>query len=128
MRSNMSPSTFAYPPMTSNEKKVDEKKAATAVLSTTSKAAKKNEKSAEEIAAEKKAAEEKEAKEKVDAESAAKEAMLAMLEGLKTAGTVGVALYAEVYAPPQSYTPQSASSESVHISSVIVCICPHRLR
>ncbi|KAL1524590.1 hypothetical protein AB1Y20_019480 [Prymnesium parvum] len=100
IKSCMPPSTFAYPPMTSNEKKVEEKKALTATLSTTNKKKKADlEKDVNEKAAEEKAAAEKAAAEKA-AEKAAVEGMLKLLNDLEKKGSISSAIKAEISGAP----------------------------
>jgi len=114
IKSGAPPSTFAYPPMTSNEKKVEERKALTATLSTTNKKKKAVEQDAAEKAAEEKAAAEKKAAEEAAAEKAAVEGMLKTLGELEKKGALSAALKAELSG---AAAPAEGSKETMEVDA-----------
>ena len=110
-RSNMPPTTFAYPPMTSADKKQEKKEGPKAELSTTSKAAKRAARPAEEVEAEKREAEAKAAKEREEAVVAARDAMLATLGALEKSSAITPALKASLCgAPPPAAAGKDAAA------------------
>jgi len=120
IKSSVPPSTFAYPPMTSNEKKVEEKLKMTATLSTTSKAKKKkDERDPEEIKAEEEAAAKKAATEKAEREKTACEAMLTNLGELEKKGAISSALKAELAGASADGDTAMADASSTSVFAVI---------
>jgi len=112
LKSNAPPSAYAYPPPTSTDKKETASAAPTAVLSTSLKAAKARAKAkAEDKAAASetdadKAEEERKAKD-LEAQVAARDALLSTIDELKTRGSVSAALYVTLTgtpAPPDGAT------------------------